>query len=102
VKSIALFLLFAAFICHFVLACTGNNQALVHLSFPKQFQYVGSTVISGDGTVSINADLGLHTLQFRQGPRKFASVIEVASGGECYLTLEDRHIAEVAEVKEAR
>ena len=96
----ARFLALMTFIC--LLACNEDPKALVHITYPKQYRFIGQTVISDQGVASVSLAHGQHTLQFEKGEKRFASVVHIVSGGECYLTLEDKNMLEVTYVGEAK
>jgi hypothetical protein len=79
-----------------------RRAALVHLSYPSGYQYRGPSVLSGPGNVSLSLEPGVHTLRFVKGGADYASVVDVASGGEIYATLTDDDLRRVRPLLEAR
>lgn len=70
-------------------ACYGCNspQALVNISYPKDYHFNGKAHVKTDEAVSIYLNKGVHSLPFNQNGKVYYVILEVRSGGEMYVVL---------------
>lgn len=86
------------------LSCTDDREALVHLSFPEDMKFASKKRLFdlvGEGSVSLNLPKGVQILEFEKKGKRYAAVIDVATGGEIYWSLHKEDIVPVVKMWES-
>lgn len=96
------FLILASIILLYVIVGCGSSEALVHITYPREFTLEERSVLEGKGSASLNLRPGRQTISFTRNGETFAAVLDIQSGGEIYVSLESKDICHVKAVREVR
>lgn len=90
------------FCCLAGLACANKPTALLQLSWPEGFDIESPGDDNPYDNAHFTVPLGVNTFVFKRGSKRFAAVLNIASGGEIYVSLKESELVPVQDVQELR
>lgn len=91
-----------ALCCLVGLACANKPTALLQLSWPEGFDIESHEGNNSYDNAHFTVPLGVNTFVFKRGSKRFATVLNIASGGEIYVSLIESELVAIQDVQELR